>query len=209
MTARRGPINRPNNYPQSLNRRRISNPVAGTPPRQFSRSGDPIYVYNSQDSSPSQNLANDRHMASHSLGGGPTHAEDFQQMLSSGSSIGSQGFSTGSRAAEPSESPPILSGSPHSRQKFTNDVRNLNSLFPNDPRAVMAPNGSCTYFYEGVPRHINRSEHINRTIYVYGVDQFMFLSHEVKDIMIQCGEVESITYLPGKYENSLGQCFVA
>jgi hypothetical protein len=207
-TARRGPANRPNNYPQSLNRRWISNPVAGTP-RQISRSGDPIYVYNSQDASPSQNLANDRHMASNSTGGRPTHAEDSQRILSSGSSTGSQGFSTSSRAAGLSETQPIFSESPHSRQKFTNDVRNLNSLFPNDPKAVTAPNGSCTYFYDGVPRQINRSEQSNRTVYVYGVDQFMFVSHEVKEMMMQCGEVESISYLPGKYKNSLGQCFVA
>ena len=80
--------------------------------------------------------------------------------------------------------------------------------FDGHPRArINDSKRACNFFYGGDPRKLESNGEARRQVYVLGVELGLFVSHALKDMMSECGDVDYITYLYGRPNNN-GPAFV-
>jgi hypothetical protein len=106
--------------------------------------------------------------------------------------------------AESSAGMETMSGDARVLEAINNgDVLNL----PNH-RVSHSQNNAVTFFYGPCYERVQRAEQSTRTVYVGNVARIFFYDHSLKRMMSQCGDVDSISWLPSSYGGS-GQAFVA
>lgn len=182
------------------------NTPSRSPPRQVSQSqvsqsNQPIYVHNSQCVTPPH--------------GGPSMAprvfSDPQTRL--------KVISDDARLWDNSFQNPAVGPQPHqSHEPFERPTPSLQSVsgqqsslgqpsyapyhrsravpFENHPQAKITEKSS-TFFYKKEIMDQKPDVYSNRTLYVFGADVDLFVSHSLKDMMSEVGAVESISYLYG------------
>ncbi len=162
-----------------LNTARAS-PQRHTPQKSQSTCAGPIYVHNSQQVSPSSDR--DRHRVSSDGDHGMTQS-------SNRNCINSVSGWTG----RPNDARLLASLEVQRGDQGSQDSSRALQRLEGHPR-VQTQGPSTTIFYTGVPK-LPSAIDSQRTLYVAGVDKEIFISHELKAMMSECGTVESIRYL--------------
>jgi hypothetical protein len=176
-------------------RRTMPNTPRSSSPRQGS-SADPIYVLQPQRSSPPyhQNHIRGQRTASQPL------PQNLRRIFSD-SSTDSTGFPNDPRVKD------SVATQAKTQNPQVSSIQ-LNIPFEGNPQASFNPvNNVSSFFYRGEPRKIQYDDESRRTVYVSGIEVRQFISHAFKEMMSECGEVDYISYLLGRTNNS-GPAFV-
>jgi hypothetical protein len=204
-----------------------------TPPRQPGNA-EPIYVLNNQRQSP----AGSRNNTPQRISSEPVHDRDASsqhpEQVGSQSSIG---HGTYYQVAGPQGRPSISSESPAGvgavvqtpPQMAAESSTGIDTIF-NDAKVLEAitngeimdlprhrihrsQNGAITFFYGPYYERVRPEEQSIRTVYVGNVERNFFGDHFLKRMMSECGDVDTISWLPRDYgmdgPGQPGQAFVA
>ncbi len=70
--------------------------------------------------------------------------------------------------------------------------------FDLESQAKLQSNGAVTYFYISGVRSIPREDSQPRTVFVRYINRQLFEGHKLKELMSECGVVDTVTYLAGQ-----------
>lgn len=187
-------------YPVSYSQTTVHNGINRSPPRSRQTSSSPpttsqvaVKGFSSPFTSSSSALAsNQSPVKSLALAKSPDSTKNGEVVK------GAEPVSS----AEPDKSPNIVSNIDlaNTRGALSNDARVLEAVekrqhFNLESQARLQSNGAITYFYLSGVRSIPREDSQPRTVFVRYIDRQLFESHKLKELMSECGVVDTVTYL--------------
>jgi len=205
-------------------------PSETTPPRQPGNV-EPIYVLNNRRQFP----AGSRNNTSQRISSEPVHDRDTSsqhpEQVGSQSFIGHERFyqvaGPQGRPSMSSESPAgvgaIVQTPPHMAAesstgigamfddaKVLEAINNGELMDLPEHRIHQSQNSAITFFYGPYYERVRPEEQSTRTVYVGNVERNFFWNHFLKRMMSECGDVDTISWLPMNYAvDGQGQAFVA
>jgi hypothetical protein len=205
-------------------------PPGTTPPRQ-PVNAEPIYVLDNQHQSPTGSRNNTLQRISSE----PVHDRDTSsqhpEQVGSQSSIGhgtfyqvagSQGrpstsFESPAGVGAIGQTPPHMAaessagiGAMFDDAKVLEAINNGELMDLPEHRIHQSQNSAITFFYGPYYERVRPEEQNTRTVYVGNVERNFFWNHFLKRMMSECGDVDTISWLPTNYAiDGQGHAFVA
>ena len=204
-------------------------PPGTTPPRQLGNA-EPIYFLNNQRLSPAGSRNNTSQRISepvHDRDASSQHPEQVGSQSSISHRIFYQVAGPQGRPSMSSESPagvgvvvqtpPQMAaessagiGTISDDAKVLEAINNGELMDLPEHRIHQSQNSAITFFYGPYYERVRPEEQSTRTVYVGNVERNFFWNHFLKRMMSECGDVDTISWLPTNYAiDGQGHAFVA